>query len=162
MANKNEIPTVDLADLTSDHNKQDAAKRLGQAFAEHGFVYITNHGLEELCNKSLDKVQEFFKLPQEKKDEIHKADSYRGYFRFREEQSNYKDDWKEGIYFFNEKLNIQRDTPESIFSGSNPWPSKENVPGFKEVVSECFRKMLELGYHLMDGLSLSLGKCSFK
>ena len=158
-----DVPVVEIKDLFSsdDKCKLDMAKRLGKAFAQHGLVYITNHGLENLCSKALVTVKEFFDLPQSKMDEIHKENSYRGYFRFLEEQSGGKSDWKEGIYYFYENLKIDEDAPESIFIGTNPWPSKENVAEFQDVVSQYFKEVRKLAYEVLDTLALCLGNCAF-
>ena len=154
------IPVIDLSDLAKGNPSLEEAKAIGKACLDFGFFYVVNHGIAgKLQAKVLEKSRTFFNLPAEKKEEIHRRDGFRGYFRKEEERSiEYGGtDWKEGIYYFSDVKNVPEGRREKVFCGFNPWPREEYVPQFRAVMEEYFRKTQDLGSKLLSCIASSLG-----
>ena len=69
----NTIPSLDLADFTSDDpvRKQKFVNDLGTAFNNIGFVAIKNHGLSDTFTTNLyDSVKAFFAEDEQIKDRM--------------------------------------------------------------------------------------------
>ena len=79
----NTIPLIDFSNFNT--NKSTIAKQVNDACLEHGFFYVSGHGVSPvLQNKPEQLSHQFFTLAEEEKMEIamHKAGkAWRGYFR---------------------------------------------------------------------------------
>nr|CAB3500359.1 unnamed protein product [Digitaria exilis] len=76
MARSVGLPVVDLAspDLRA------AAAAVRQACVEHGFFYVTNHGVDSTLMESLfAESKAFFDLPMEEKMKLQRSSNHRGY-----------------------------------------------------------------------------------
>ena len=158
-----EIPVIHLTNLGKRNPSAEEITAIGKACLEHGFFHVVDHGIEEeLRQQVLEKLWQFFQLPAEKKEEIHRRKNFRGYFTKGEERSIEYGciEWKEGIYYFRDFSNVPEGRKERVFCGNNPWPKKEYVPGFKTVMTEYFRKTQELASDLLSCVALFLGKPS--
>jgi isopenicillin N synthase-like dioxygenase len=160
MSTADEIPLIDIAPLVSGSlERTEVARQLGAVCREHGFFYITGHGVDEaLCQRLEDLSREFFARSTEEKLRINMAlggRAWRGYFRVGDELTSGKPDLKEGIYLGQE---LPDDHPAVVartpMHGRNLWP---DVPGFRETVLEYIDACTQVGHRLMEGLSLSLG-----
>ena len=154
-----EIPIINLKSAENGDQSLEVAKGIGKACIEYGFFYVINHGIEnDLLKKVVEKLWQFFQLPLEKKNEIHRGDGYRGYFKKEEEHSIVYEsaEWKEGIYYFCEFRHGLRGT-EEVFGGSNPWPKEEYTPEFQRVLLDYFKKTQELAVYLLRCMAVSLG-----
>ncbi len=154
-----EIPVIDIAPLVTDAAPAPVASQLGAACREHGFFYITGHGVDDaLCQRLESLSREFFARSVDEKLRINMAlggRAWRGYFRVGDELTSGKPDLKEGVYFGQE---LADDHPAVVartpLHGRNLWPE---VPRFRETVLEYMETLTRVGHQLMAGLSLSLG-----
>jgi isopenicillin N synthase-like dioxygenase len=160
MAIADDIPLIDIAPLIAGAPERErVARELGAACREHGFFYITGHGVDAgLCQRLETLSRQFFARGTEEKMQINMARggrAWRGYFRVGDELTSGKPDQKEGIYFGSELSEdhpaVQAGTP---LHGGNLWPE---VAGFREKVLDFMAAVTGVGHHLMTGLALSLG-----
>lgn len=160
-----EFPVIHLTNRGKRNPSLEEITAIGKACLEFGFFYVVDHGIgEELRGQVWEKVWQFFQLPAEKKEEIHRRTDFRGYFTKGEERSiEYGcTEWKEGIYYFRDFNNVPEGRKERVFCGNNPWPKNEYVPDFKTVMTEYFKKTQELASDLLSCVALFLGKPSLK
>lgn len=154
------IPIIDLSSLANRTPTLEETTAVGKACLDFGFFYVINHGIPgDLQAKVLEKLWNFFSLSAEMKEEIHRRDGFRGYFRKQEERSiEYNcTEWKEGIYYFRDFKNLPEEKKEKAFCGLNPWPKAEYVPDFRAVIEDYFRRTQELASKLLSCIALSLG-----
>jgi len=96
---------VDLAPLLSTQaaGSTDVARQIEAACREHGFFYVTGHGVApDLLARLANACAAFFALPQAAKMEIAMArggPAWRGYFPVGAELTSGRPDLKEGLYF---------------------------------------------------------------
>uniref|UniRef100_UPI003FA61544 2-oxoglutarate-dependent ethylene/succinate-forming enzyme n=1 Tax=unidentified TaxID=32644 RepID=UPI003FA61544 len=160
MTSMSELPVIDISPLVDAPGRAEVAAQIGQACREHGFFYVTGHGVDPELQDRLEALsREFFALPEEEKMKIRMARggrAWRGYFPVGGELTSGKPDWKEGLYFGTElppdHPRVRAGTP---LHGRNLFP--EEVPEFRETVLEYMDAMTQLGHRLMRGIALSLG-----
>lgn len=153
------VPIVDISPLRDRADPQRVAEAIRSACREHGFFYITGHGVPEDLVRHLQRLShEFFSQPVERKLSLRMelgGRAWRGYFRVGDELTSGKPDQKEGIYFGSE---LPDDHPEvkagTPMHGRNLFP--DFLPGFKETVLEYMDRLEQVGHTLMEGLALSL------
>jgi isopenicillin N synthase-like dioxygenase len=96
---------VDVAPLRSTQaaGSAEVARQIEAACREHGFFYITGHGVApDLLARLTRACTAFFALPQAAKLEIAMArggPAWRGYFPVGAELTSGRPDLKEGLYF---------------------------------------------------------------
>ena len=159
MSTTAEIPLIDIAPLVSGDAPEAVAEQIGAACREHGFFYITGHGVDEsLCERLEALNREFFAQSTAEKLRIGMnlgGRAWRGYFRVGDELTSGKPDQKEGIYFGQE---LADDHPAVVagtpLHGRNLWPA---VLGLRETVLDYMAALTDVGHHLMTGLAMSLG-----
>ncbi len=161
------IPIIDIAPLrTSPGSSLSVAEQLavdeqlGQACRQHGFFYITGHGVDEGLQQQLEALsRKFFAQPLEAKLAIAMAKggrAWRGYFPVGDELTSGQPDLKEGLYLGSELSDdhplVRAGTP---LHGRNLFP--ETVPELRQTVLDYMAAMTELGHTVMGGIALSLG-----
>lgn len=151
------IPLIDFSNF--NFNKAAIAKQVNTACLQHGFFYVSGHGVPASLQHRLELLShDFFALPEEEKMQIamHKAGkAWRGYFPLNSELTSGKPDLKEGIYFGTElsanDARVQQGIP---LHGANLFPA--NPPGFKKTVLEYIDAVTNTGHLVMKAISLSL------
>jgi hypothetical protein len=71
------IPVIDLSDDGNENGGGPSGfvQKISQACEEYGFFQIINHGVpEELCDKTMTAITEFFQLPPEERSEFFTED----------------------------------------------------------------------------------------
>ena len=110
--------------------RTELADQLSDTCRKWGFFYAENHGVPDaLLQRTRSTVDEFFALPQGKKNAIHisKSAYHRGYFPEYEENAlgNDEKDLKEG---FDMALELPEEDPAVLAGvpcyGPNTWPSE--------------------------------------
>lgn len=156
------IPVVDVSALVTESDDvrlQIVASRIRDACCEHGFFYISNHGVDEdLLRRLEDLSRKFFLLDMETKMAIRMelgGRAWRGYFPVGVEYTSGRPDKKEGIYFGSELDETHPKVRAGVpMHGRNLFP---DLPDFRETVLCYLDAMVELGHALMRGIALSLG-----
>ncbi|KAG9049643.1 hypothetical protein FS837_009614 [Tulasnella sp. UAMH 9824] len=157
------IPVVDFGKFRTNDPaaKLSTAKEVVDAFKEVGFVYLSNHGIqEEKIKNAFKKSKAFFDLPEEKKLALAWEDprSNRGYVqkgRERVTQSSDADEiaaLREKAPDYKESMEIGRDWDATW---KNQWPQEQDAPGFKTTALDFFKTCHE--FHVIVMRSIALG-----
>jgi len=154
-----QIPSLDLADFTSGDpvRKKKFVEALGEAYNNIGFVAIRNHYLtDDLSNKLYETIKKFFGMPEEikKKYEIAALAGQRGYIGKGKEHAKGRNtgDLKE-FYHIGQK--VEDDDPIKSEYPENIWPNE--LPVFREVGEEVYRRLEKTGVQLLKAIAIYLG-----
>jgi isopenicillin N synthase-like dioxygenase len=156
-----QLPVIDVAPLVAGAGDvAGVARAIDTACREHGFFYVSGHGVGEELQERLDaSARAFFALPEADKAAIAMARggrAWRGWFPLEGELTSGKADRKEGIYFGAElpadDPRVQAGTP---LHGANLFP--EHLPALRAAVLEYLEAMTNLGHTLLRGVALALG-----
>jgi len=157
---------VDLGPfLAGDHTvRRHVAREIGDACRGIGFFYIVGHGVpESVVATAMGEARRFFDLSSERKRRIAIENSpcHRGYFSVGGENldpARQRDagDLKEGVKLGRDLCAthplVRAGTP---LHGPNQWP--DDLPGWREVWEDYYRRLCALGHTLMEAFALSLG-----
>ncbi|XP_057376644.1 uncharacterized protein LOC130697868 [Daphnia carinata] len=141
------IPVVDLADLDLSGIADRVVKQLDEAFSTVGFVYLTNHGIQQTTIDNVLKASKhFFQFPDDIKNQTRRNHSQNndGYVGINQEILGTND-----LQEIKEAYNIT--SPTSIF------PSQEFNPEFRSAVVSLALKLAELTRRLLTCMALALG-----
>lgn len=154
-----EIPSLDLADFTGNDlvRKKKFVADLGLAYHNIGFVAIRNHYLsDDLSEKLYAVIKKFFALPDEVKQkyEIPGLAGQRGYVGKGKEHAKGRNtgDLKE---FYHIGQEVEDDDPIKKEYPANVWP--DELPEFKEIGLEVYRKLEKTGIYMLRAIALYLG-----
>lgn len=120
------LPIIDIGPLwredSSDDQRQDCIRSIGQACRYQGFFYIINHGVDAALELQLEEVaKEYFLLPDQVKREISMARgglAWRGSFLVGDELTSGIPDQKEGVYY-GEEVEPEEGVAPSPLRGRN-------------------------------------------
>jgi isopenicillin N synthase-like dioxygenase len=153
------IPSLDLADFTGGdpQRKIKFVQDLGEAYNNIGFVAIRNHYLtDELSARLYDAIKKFYALPDsvKQKYEIPGLAGQRGYIGKGKEHAKGRNtgDLKEFYHVGQEVLDddlIKNEYPENV------WP--EEVPEFREIALDVYRRLENTGVKMLKAIALYLG-----
>ncbi len=157
------LPVIDVAPLVSGGppgRLADVARQIETACREHGFFYVTGHGVEpDLLARLAAASEAFFALPMAAKMEIAMARggrAWRGYFPVGAELTSGRPDLKEGLYFGAE---LGDDDPRVRaglpLHGRNLFPPQ--VPGLRPTVLAYLDALTGVAQAVLRGVALSLG-----
>jgi isopenicillin N synthase-like dioxygenase len=152
------IPIIDFSSFATE--KKEIATQINKACVEHGFFYISGHGVSKALQNQIEILSHaFFQLPEEEKLDIVMSKggkAWRGYFPLNGELTSGKPDLKEGIYFGTElpadDIRVQKEIP---LHGANLFPSAP--AGLKDTVLQYIDEVTTTGHLVMKAISLSLG-----
>ena len=152
---------IDVAPLvTGQGDLAEVAAAIDRACRDHGFFYVSGHGVGEELQVRLEAASRaFFALPEVDKAAIamaHGGRAWRGWFPLEGELTSGRPDRKEGIYFGAElgpdDPRVQAGTP---LHGPNLFPAQ--VPELRAAVLEYLDALTSLGHALLRGVALALG-----
>lgn len=157
------LPTIDIAPLLTPADEdgcQGVAQAIGAACREHGFFYISGHGIAPGLETALrDASRAFFALPEEDKARIAMARggrAWRGWFPLEGELTSGRPDRKEGLYLGTE---LDDDDPRVRagwpLHGRNLWPAEPTA--LREAASAWIAAGTRAAHALARGVALSLG-----
>ena len=157
-----EIPVVSMSAWQGSAAERDAfADSLVRACHQVGFFLLVDHGIDQgLIDRYFAALQEFFDLPLETKALMAKAQSrhFRGWEAIGAELTNNRVDYREQIDLSSEHPARDPDVEPAYLrlDGPNQWLPDEMLPGFQQVVSECFAQLSALAGQLMSVLATGL------
>lgn len=158
------LPVVDVSPLRAPQPapglRAEVARQIEAACREHGFFYVTGHGVPpELRSRLAAACTAFFALPPADKAEIAMArggPAWRGWFPVGAELTSGQPDQKEGLYFGTElgaeDPRVRAGLP---LHGRNLFPRQ--VPGMRAAVLGYLDALTVLGQAVLRGVALSLG-----
>lgn len=150
------IPVVDIAGLASPDldARRAAAREIGRAARDVGFLYVTGHGLPEQLSAELRAAAaRFFAQPLEAKmgAYIGRSANHSGYVPEGEEVfASGKIDKKEA---YDVNLDCPEAAGEAPMLGANLWPAQ---PGFREAVAPYYAAVAALARRMFAGFALAL------
>ncbi|XP_025797414.1 2-oxoglutarate-Fe(II) type oxidoreductase hxnY-like isoform X1 [Panicum hallii] len=149
MAGGVDLPVVDLA----SQDLRAAAASVRQACVEHGFFYVTNHGVDgALIEAVFAESKGFFDLPMEEKMKLQRR-NHRGYTPPYAEKldasSEFVGDLKESFY-------IGPIGDSDLQNDLNQWPSEECFPSWKETMKSYIATVLDTGKRILSLIALGL------
>lgn len=145
-----ELP-IPVIDLSSD--QKSAAKALRAACTEHGFFFVTNHGVpDKVIKAQFQQSKDFFALPEDVKLQTQAVEN-RGFTPVGEQTldpgKQKRGDTKESYYICKPEAPEGSEKAKLPFHGPNQWPTA--VPGFKPAMEDymnhmntTYRKVLNL------------------
>lgn len=155
------LPVIDVTPLVAGSDDVGGvADAIDRACREHGFFYVSGHGVSEELQERLDRAaRTFFDLPEADKAAIAMSRggrAWRGWFPLEGELTSGRPDRKEGLYLGAElgtaHPQVRAGTP---LHGANLFP--DQVPDLRGAVLEYLDAMTQLGHRLMRGIALALG-----
>lgn len=160
---KSAIPLIDLS--SPPHI---ISKEIESACLEHGFFYVTNHGISQsLIDEVFSQTKQFFSLPIEEKMKLLVNEKYRGFEPMSKDKYKGKEEEllklppskvfsKENFFIGRE---ISKESPEfnDPFQGMNQWPPANLLPDFRDSTTRYFMNLWELGLRISRLIALSLG-----
>ena len=161
------LPVVDVSPLLPGHatgpeatGLTEVARQIEAACREHGFFYVTGHGVApDLLARLTAACAAFFALPQAAKMEIAMArggPAWRGYFPVGAELTSGRPDLKEGLYFGAELGDDDSRVRAGLpLHGRNLFPRQ--VPELRAAVLSYIGALTDLGQAVLRGVALSLG-----
>jgi isopenicillin N synthase-like dioxygenase len=154
-----QIPSLDLADFSSGDpaKKKKFVEELGAAYNSIGFVAIRGHYLtDDLTEKLYSAIKRFFAQPDnlKQKYEIPGLAGQRGYIGKGKEHAKGRNtgDLKE---FYHVGQQVEGDDPIKAEYPDNVWPTE--IPEFREVASEVYRRLEKTGVQMLKAIALYLG-----
>lgn len=143
------IPTLSLREV----DREEFAAALGAAYEQHGFVIITDHGIDQdLIDRFLGAYKTFFAWPEADKKRYHIAGGggARGYTPFGIETAK-------GSQHFDLKefWHVGRELPEGHpyrhYMADNVWIKE--IEGFREISNEMFETFDRTGRRLLTAIA---------
>lgn len=154
-----QIPSLDLADFTGEDpaKKKKFVADLGAAYHNIGFVAVRNHYLtDELTERLYAVIKKFFTLTDSIKQryEIPGLAGQRGYIGKGKEHAKGRNtgDLKE---FYHIGQEVEDDDPIKKEYPANVWP--DELPEFKEIGLEVYRRLEKTGVYMLRAIALYLG-----
>lgn len=162
------IPIIDLGrNLDIKKNVRDIAQEIGDSLKNSGFIYIKNHGIDEiLIERVYYHAEVFFYKPLNKKMDfdISRSPSHSGYVSLKD-KGLYEDEplnRKYEAFDISEStsLDLQQKKKGNIFNGPNLWPDSYE---FKTTMNEYLNELKNLGLYICElfEIYLKLDKGSF-
>uniref|UniRef100_A0A7S2WQP7 Fe2OG dioxygenase domain-containing protein n=1 Tax=Mucochytrium quahogii TaxID=96639 RepID=A0A7S2WQP7_9STRA len=165
------LPIVDLSLGT----ERGVANEIRKAASEHGFFYLTGHGIKkDIMRNTFKTLQTYFELPNEEKMKAHHTNTgkFRGYIGYFE-QGNYgvdetdvrasddSSDTASSPMDFKEVFHIGTELPPNdklyneLLYGENVWPPGQDP--FRKDVQQYYDEVENLSNRMFELFALSLG-----
>ncbi|PKY05168.1 oxidoreductase [Aspergillus campestris IBT 28561] len=159
------IPFIDFGQLQDPETKPQALEKLRDAIFVVGFLYLTNHGLEDLVRRAHAELPDLFALPDDVKNRVNMVNSpsFLGYTRLGAETTAAKTDLREQFDFGTPGMKPWSEKDDPLWQrleGDNQYPDH---PGAQALVEEYMARSAELSQKFMECVSecLSLPPTTF-
>ncbi|KAL1194640.1 Flavonol synthase/flavanone 3-hydroxylase [Cardamine amara subsp. amara] len=145
-----QLPIIDL----SSPEKLSTSRLIRQACLDHGFFYLTNHGVsEELMEGVFRESKNLFSLPLDEKMVMARRSGFRGYSPLYDEKhessSTSKGDSKEMFTFGSSEGELVQLYP-------NEWPSQDLLPIWRRTMECYYKNVMDVGKKLLGLVALAL------
>lgn len=155
-----QIPVIDISGylqgpVPDAEKTREIVQSLRSACQSPGFFQIIGHNVSETLRKQLlNEVEQFFALPRDQKQALHRGQSHclRGYESVGEQtlESGFADQ-KEGFM-----IGLELPDATRFLQGPNQWPAEADLPGFRSTFMEYFDQVLGLSKDMFRLMALSL------
>lgn len=156
------LPTIDFSRFYGSADERAAfIKELTRVLHDHGFFYLTGHGVpQSLIDDVLAASKRFFALPEADKLSIEMVRSphFRGYNRAGYERTRGEQDWREqlDVNTEGEPVADSAEAPWNRLYGPNQWP--EALPELKPLLLRYQAEVTRIGIDVLKAIALSLGQ----
>ncbi|MEE3328935.1 MAG: 2OG-Fe(II) oxygenase family protein [Myxococcota bacterium] len=138
------VPDIDIQETDAS-----SLKKLDAACRDHGFFFLSGHGLDELIQRTFEQAERFFNEPPTVKESLRRTEQGPLGWYDRELTKRFRD-CKE-VFDFME--------PEGTLGEKlNRWPA--DLPGFRDVQLEFFRAFSNLAQQTTQLVHQALGTAS--
>ncbi len=155
------LPNIDFSRFHgSPEERSDVVAELRKTLHDHGFFYLTGHGVDpKLIADVVSVAKRFFALPTEEKLKIEmvKSSHFRGYNRAGLERTRGEQDWREQLDINTEvtAVPISPDTPPwNRLLGPNQWP--EALPELKPLLLAYQAEVIRIGIDVLRAIAVAL------
>tara|TARA_B110000211_G_C14090725_1_gene558922 strand:- start:272 stop:1261 length:990 start_codon:yes stop_codon:yes gene_type:complete len=153
------IPVIDVASAVDGTDIEGVAKAIYQAATNHGFFYISGHGIDQvLIDQAFAVSREFFELDASKKQTVAVDTHQRGWMAqgMSHLPGAKTHDLKE-VFFWGAET--AQDDPDVLAGkplvAANQWPS-EAFPRLKLELLPYYNALCDVARHVMSAISVSL------
>jgi isopenicillin N synthase-like dioxygenase len=157
------LPLLDFAQFYGAQDQRTAfINNLRQTLYDHGFFYLTGHGVDQqLIYNVLTVSKRFFVLPEQDKlaIEMIKSPHFRGYNRAGNERTRGQQDWREQVDINTERDAVadSADTPAwTRLYGPNQWP--DALPELKPLLLAYQAEVTRIGIDILKAIAAALGQ----
>ena len=156
------LPTLDFSRFAGGADERAAfVRELTSVLHDHGFFYLTGHGVpQDLIDEVLSVSKRFFALPEAEKlaIEMVRSPHFRGYNRAGFERTRGQQDWREQLDINTEGTAVTAgpDAPWNRLLGPNQWP--EALPELQFILLRYQAEVTRVGIDLLKAIALSLGQ----
>lgn len=145
------VPTLSLADYSSETHRDEFIHSLYESIQDYGFVVIKNHGIShEVIQQAYELSKKLFDLPEKTKISYEGESGQRGYIAFGKETAkghntpDIKEYWHIGPEI-DPKKEIYSDYPDNL------WPGE--IPEFKTFFCELYDSLNTLAQKILSALA---------
>jgi isopenicillin N synthase-like dioxygenase len=158
------IPTIDLSKASVPSTRQPLLQEVRHALVEVGFLYLSNHGIEESVTQDLvSMLPALFALPDDVKESValDRSPHFLGYSRFGAETTANVQDQREQFELANElddEFSLARGLPlYTRLQGPNQWLESGAVPRLRAVVESYIAAVQEVALRFLEVVAEALG-----
>jgi isopenicillin N synthase-like dioxygenase len=154
------LPVLDFAHYHDPAGRPAFLQQLRHAARDVGFFYLTNHGIEDALQLTLQQeARRFFALSEAQKQQVAMIHSphFRGYNRAASELTRGQPDWREQFDIGAERpaLRLEADAPRwQQLQGPNLWPSA--LPSLKPALLAWQQAMTDMAIDLLRAFAEAL------
>ncbi len=158
-AELSEIPIIDVAPAQDGSNLKEVANKILAAATDHGFFYISGHGIDQkLMDAAFAVSRDFFALPEADKATITVDNNQRGWMAtgMSHLEGAKTHDLKEVFFWGTETASNDPD----VLAGKplvavNQWPS-EVFPRLQVELGPYYQAVCNVGRYIMSAIAISL------
>ncbi|MBC2885564.1 isopenicillin N synthase family oxygenase [Ochrobactrum sp. CM-21-5] len=157
------LPLLDISRFNgTPEERKSFISELRHVLHDHGFFYLTGHGVEpKLIADVVATAKRFFALPEKEKLKIEmiKTSNFRGYNRAGLERTRGEQDWREQLDINTEAepVEIAPDSPAwKRLMGPNQWP--EALPELKPLLLAYQAEVTRVGIDILKAIAEALGQ----
>ncbi|KAL2393484.1 2-oxoglutarate-dependent dioxygenase frbJ [Exophiala dermatitidis] len=158
------IPTIDLRKAEDPSSRPESLEEIRHALIDVGFLYLSNHGVDEAIIQDLVSIlPKLFALPEKVKESVAMVQSphFLGYSRFGAEVTARVQDQREQFEYATElpdKHGLNPTLPlYNRLQGPNQWLETDAIPRFREIVSAYIAAMQHLALRFLTVVTEALG-----
>ncbi len=151
------LPTLDFSRFAGGADERAAfVRELTSVLHDHGFFYLTGHGVpQDLIDEVLSVSKRFFALPEAEKlaIEMVRSPHFRGYNRAGFERTRGQQDWREQLDINTEGTAVTAgpDAPWNRLLGPNQWP--EALPELQFILLRYQAEVTRVGIDLLKAIA---------
>lgn len=157
------IPTIDLSKASSPATKHELLRDVRHALTEVGFLYLSNHGIDNsLIQDLVATLPRLFALSESEKESTALVQSphFLGFSRFGTEVTAQAPDQREQFELANELADqYSQDHCLPLYTrlqGPNQWLASDAIPRFREIIQSYIAALQDLALRFLEVVTQAL------